>query len=58
MKAILWFDMTKSIFDLFEDEGSVKNFVDMLPIFVLQVAKKDDSLYPPTKYASKLAFFF
>jgi hypothetical protein len=49
--------MTKLIFDLFEDEGSFKNLVDMLSISVLQVAKKDGSFYPPTIYTSKPAFF-
>jgi hypothetical protein len=50
--------MTKSISNIFESEGSIKNSVDMLSIFVLQVAKKDGSPYPPTRYASKLAFVF
>jgi len=34
------FDMTKLISNHFEGEGLVKNLVDMLSIFVLQVAKK------------------
>ncbi len=49
--------MTKLIIDLFEDESSIKNLVHMLFTFVLQVAKKDNSLYHPTRYASTFAFF-
>jgi hypothetical protein len=50
--------MTKLIVDLFEDESLVKNLVQMLSTFVLQVAKKDNSLYHSTKYASTFAFIF
>jgi hypothetical protein len=46
------FDTSKFIIDLFEDEGSIKDLVDMLFSFFLQVAKKDGSLYPPTRYIS------
>jgi hypothetical protein len=42
--------MQKSIIDLFENEESIKDLVDVLFSFVLQVAKKDDNLYLPTKY--------
>jgi hypothetical protein len=34
------FDTTKSIVDLFEDEGSIKDLVDMLSSLILQVVKK------------------
>jgi hypothetical protein len=43
------FDTTRSIANLLEDEYFVKNLVDMLSSFVLQVPKKDGSMYPPTK---------
>jgi hypothetical protein len=39
------FDTTKSIVDLSKDEGLIKDLVDMLSSFILQVAKKDGSLY-------------
>jgi hypothetical protein len=39
------FDTTKSIVDLFEDEGSIKDLVDMLSSFILQVVKKDGNFY-------------
>ncbi len=50
------FNMAKSIVNLFENEGLIKDLVDMLSSFVLQVAKKYGSLYPPTKY-NFLPFF-
>jgi hypothetical protein len=40
------FDTKKSIIDLLEDESSIK---DMLSSFILQVAKKDGSLYLPIR---------
>jgi len=39
------FDTTKPIVDLSEDEGLIKDLVDMLSSLILQVAKKDGSLY-------------
>jgi hypothetical protein len=42
-------DTTRSIVDLLKDEYFVKDLVDMLSSFVLQVTKKDGSLYPPTR---------
>jgi len=39
------FNTTKFIVDLSEDEGSIKDLVDMLSSFILQVAKKDDTFY-------------
>jgi hypothetical protein len=36
--------MVKSIVNMFEDEGLIKDLVDMLLSFVLQVAKKDGNL--------------
>jgi hypothetical protein len=48
--------MVKSIANLFEDEGLIKDLVDMISSFVLQVAKKDGNLYPPTMY-NFLPFF-
>jgi hypothetical protein len=38
------FNMVKSIVNMFEDEGLIKDLVDMLLSFVLQVAKKDGNL--------------
>jgi len=55
-RLIHGFDMAKSISNLFEYEGLIKDLVDMLSSFVLQVAKKDGSLYPPTMY-NFLPFF-
>jgi len=46
------FDTSKIIVDLSENEGLIKDLVDMLFSFVLQVVKKDGSLYPPTRYIS------
>ncbi len=37
------------IIDLFKDENYVTTLIDMLSIFVLQVAKKINNLCPPTK---------
>jgi hypothetical protein len=42
------FDKTRSIANFLEDESFVKNLVDMLSFFVLQVAKINGSMYPPT----------
>jgi len=39
------FNTTKFIVDLSKDESSIKDLVDMLSSFILQVAKKDDNLY-------------
>jgi hypothetical protein len=40
----------KPIVDLSEDESFLKDLVDMLFSFVLQVAKKNGCFYSPTKY--------
>jgi len=45
-------DTNKLIVNILEDKSSIKNLVDMLFSFVLQVTKQDDSLYPLTKYIS------
>ncbi len=42
------FDTTRSIANLLEDEFCINNLVDMLSFFVLQVAKKNGSMYPLT----------
>jgi hypothetical protein len=42
-------DITISIANLLENESFVKDLLDMLSSFVLQVAKKDGCLYPPTR---------
>jgi hypothetical protein len=39
----------RSITKLSKDENFVPKLVDILSLFVFQVAKKDGSLYPPTK---------
>jgi hypothetical protein len=38
--------MKKFIIDLFENEDNIKDLMDMVSLFVMQVAKKDDNLYP------------
>ncbi len=43
------FDTRKSIIDMSKDEGSIKDLVGMLSSFVLQVARKDGSMYPQTR---------
>lgn len=48
-KVFRGFDTTSSIVDLSKDESSIKNLVDMLSSSILQVAKKDGSIYLPTK---------
>jgi hypothetical protein len=35
----------KFIVDLFEDEGLIKDLVDMLSSFILRLAKRDGNLY-------------
>jgi hypothetical protein len=49
-RIFLGFDTNKLIANLLEDEYSIKDLVDMLSSFVLQVAKQDDSciLQPST----------
>jgi hypothetical protein len=44
------FDKKKYIVDFFEDESFIKDLMDILSSFALQVAKKICSLYIPTKY--------
>jgi hypothetical protein len=44
--------MNMSITYLLKKEESVKGLVDMLCLFGLQVAKKDNNMYPPTKFFS------
>jgi hypothetical protein len=48
-KVLRGLDITRSIAYLLKDEYFRKDMVDMISSFVLQVAKKDGSLYPPTK---------
>jgi hypothetical protein len=48
MESLLQFCVTKSITNFLKDESYVKNMVDMLSSFVLQVANKNGSMYPPT----------
>jgi hypothetical protein len=43
------FDTTSLIANLSKDESSIKNLVDMLSCFILQVAKNDGNMYPLTK---------
>jgi hypothetical protein len=42
-------DTKKSIANLFQNEDTINNLVDMVVLFVFQVAKNDDSMYPPSK---------
>jgi hypothetical protein len=46
-KLFSGFDTIKYIF---LNKGLIKSLVDMLSSFILQVTKKNGSLYPPTKY--------
>ncbi len=42
---LFWkFDMQKLIVDLFLNEKSIKDLVEMIFLFVLQVSKKDNNL--------------
>jgi hypothetical protein len=43
------FDTTRLIANLSKNESFVKNLLDMLSSFFLQVPKKDGGMYPPTK---------
>jgi hypothetical protein len=48
---LFWsFDMWKLIVDLFKNEKSIIDLMEMIFLFVLQVAKKDNNLYPPRSY--------
>jgi hypothetical protein len=38
--------MKKFIVDLFENEDNLKDLMDMVSLFVMQVAKKDDNFVP------------
>ncbi len=49
--------MNMSITNLSKKEESVKGLVNMLCLFVLQVVKKDNNMYPPTKFFLELLFF-
>jgi hypothetical protein len=51
------FDTEKSIVDLLEDPNFIMVLIDMLVMFVLQVAKKDKKLYPPMKYEKFICIF-
>jgi len=42
-------DTKKSIANLSQNEETINNLVDMVVLFVFQVAKKDASMYPPSK---------
>ncbi len=48
--------MNMSITNLSKREESVKGLVDMFCLFVLQVAKKDNNMYLPTKFFLELLF--
>ncbi len=52
------FDIKKFIANFSEDPNSIMVLVDMLAMFVLQVAKKDESLYPPMRYEIFICIFF
>jgi hypothetical protein len=43
------FNTSKSIVGLSKDESLMKNLVNMLSYFVLQVREKNNNLWPPTK---------
>jgi hypothetical protein len=48
MESFLNLNMKFFIVDLFENEDNLKDLMDMVSLFVMQVAKKDDNVYPPT----------
>jgi hypothetical protein len=52
------YETNMSIANLLEKEESVKGLVDMICLFVLQVAKKDDNMYLMTKYFFLILLFF
>lgn len=52
------FVLTTLIVNLSKNEFSTKNLVDMRASFVLQVTKKDGSLYRPRRYVSFVCFVF
>ncbi len=41
------FGKKKFTIDLFENEDNLKDLMDMVSLFLMQVAKKEDNLYPP-----------
>jgi hypothetical protein len=47
-----------SITNLLKKEESVKGLVDVFFLFILQVAKKDNIMYPMTKYFFLILLFF
>ncbi len=51
-------DTKKSIANLSQNEETINNLVDMVVLFVFQVAKKDASMYLPSKQISKFIFLF
>jgi hypothetical protein len=57
MASVSRFWHEKLITNLSENEESIKDLVDMLSSFVLQVAKKDDNLYLLIRYYFILKFF-
>jgi hypothetical protein len=42
--------MQKFIDNLFENEETIKDLVDVLYLFMLQVTKKDDTFHPSTRF--------
>jgi len=60
-KVFHGYDIEKSIEDIFEDEDFVKDLINMLSFFILQVAKIDGNLYLPPRYTFhfiKFIFWF
>lgn len=54
-KVFCGLDTTKSIANLSKDESFVKDSMDMFSSFVLQIAKKDGTMYPqPSKFCPLL----
>jgi hypothetical protein len=49
MESFSRFDTTRSIADFSKDEFFVKDVVDMLSTFVLQVTKNYGNMYLPTR---------
>jgi hypothetical protein len=51
------YDIQKPIINLLEGEEIVKDLIDMLCLFVLQVTKKDGTIYPLNKLIYETCFF-
>jgi hypothetical protein len=51
----LW---NNNVHGMSKTEKIIEALVDVFSLFMLQVAKKDGNIYPPTRYIFLLLFFF